>query len=208
MADRLQVLTMIYQADRADRSTTLTVSLATMGAAVTYLVGTIAFYDKLDLLGWAISLLPVPLVCVAAFHAQLVNLAAVRARSILAIEQTLLAATTSPANAPPLEPANIGVTASERATNIHTAPASQRIALVIAYGGVGATYLAYIAFMLVKASHHMSGWVTIPAVLYVVLLVPIGFAWRHSTTSLDFRTTTPRSTQNSQMPAHSMVDRH
>jgi hypothetical protein len=58
-----------------------------MGAAVTYLVGTIAFYDKLDLLGWAICLLPFPLVCIAAFHALLLNLAAVRARSILTHER-------------------------------------------------------------------------------------------------------------------------
>jgi hypothetical protein len=192
VADRLQVLTAIYQSDRADRSNTLTVSLATMGAAVTYLIGTIAFYDKLDLLGWAISLLPIPLLCVAAFHAQLVNLAAIRAGSILTLEHALLTATTTP-DTPTINPDAIGVTASEQATNIHTAHTSIRISLAIAYGGVGSIYLAYIAFMLIKAAHHMTGWITIPALMYIALLVPIGFAWKHSTTNLDLRQTPPQS---------------
>ncbi|MFD4671362.1 hypothetical protein ACFWNN_16625 [Lentzea sp. NPDC058450] len=181
MADRLQVLTAIYQADRADRGSTLTVSLATMGAAVTYLVGTIAFYDKIDLLGWAIALLPFPLLCIAAFHANLLTVAALRARSILALEQELAAA------AGGLDSEKIGVIASERATNVHTAPKAQKFATIIAYGGVGLIYLAYIALMLVKAAKHLNGWVAVPITVYAVLLVPIALAWHRSTTLLDFR---------------------
>jgi hypothetical protein len=183
VADRLQILTSIYQADRADRSTTLTVSLATMGAAVTYLVGTIAFYDKIDLLGWAIALLPFPLVCIAAFHASLLNLAAVRARSILTLERELVSA----AAVPGVDMNTIGVTASELATNVHTAPHAQRFATIIAYGGVGLIYLSYIALMLVKAARHLSYWIAVPIVAYIALLVPIAFAWHKSTTLLDFR---------------------
>lgn len=183
MADRLQILTSIYQADRADRSATLTVSLATMGAAVTYLVGTIAFYDKIDLLGWAIALLPFPLVCIAAFHATLLNLAALRARSILVLERELLSA----APIPGADMSMIGVTASERATNVHTAPRAQKFAVIIAYGGVGIIYLAYIALMLVKAARHLSGWIAVPITAYVLLLIPIALAWHKSTTLLDFR---------------------
>ncbi|SDF36068.1 hypothetical protein SAMN05216553_101258 [Lentzea fradiae] len=182
MSDDLGVLTAIYQSDRTDRSTTLTVSLATMGAAVTYLVGTIAFYDKLDLLGWTICLLPFPLVCVAAFHAVLLNLAAVRARSILTLERVLLDRV--PEGSPP-DRREIGVTASERAGNLHTAHPSQRAAILIAYGGVAATYLGYVVLMLVKAARHMSGWIAVPVVAYVVLLVPVALAWRHSTANFD-----------------------
>ncbi|ANZ41699.1 hypothetical protein BBK82_42880 [Lentzea guizhouensis] len=185
MSDDLGVLTAIYQSDRADRSTTLTVSLATMGAAVTYLVGTIAFYDKLDLLGWAISLLPFPLVCIAAFHAVLLNLAAVRARSILTLERALLDRMTGP-DASSLDRGEIGVTASEKAGNLHTAHPAQRAAILIAYGGVGTIYLGYIGLMLVKAAPHLSGWIAVPAAGYASLLVPVALAWRHSTANFDF----------------------
>lgn len=175
MADRLPALIAVYQSDRSDRVTTLTVSLATMGAAVTYLVGTIAFYDKLDLLGWAISLLPFPLVCIAAFHSQLLNLAAVRARSILTLEREILG---NP---------DVGATATELATNLHTAPTPHRLTTLISYGGVGVIHLTYLVLMLVKAGRHLHGWVAVPAVVYVALLVPIAAAWRHSTLNLDPR---------------------
>jgi hypothetical protein len=191
LSDDLSVLTAIYQSDRADRSTTLTVSLATMGAAVTYLVGTIAFYDKLDLLGWAICLLPFPLVCVAAFHALLLNLAAVRARSILTLERALLDQV-SASGGSSLDRGAIGVTASERAGNLHTAHPSQRAAIAIAYGGVGIIYLGYIGLMLVKAAAHLSGWVAVPAVGYAALLVPVALAWRHSTANFNFEQTDRR----------------
>jgi len=184
----LGVLTAIYQSDRADRSTTLTVSLATMGAAVTYLVGTIAFYDKLDLLGWAICLLPFPLVCIAAFHALLLNLAAVRARSILTLERALLDRVSAP-DGSSLDRGEIGVTASERAGNLHTAHPSQRAALLIAYGGVGIIYLGYIGLMLVKAALHMSGWIAVPIAVYAALLVTVALAWRHSTANFNFAST-------------------
>ncbi|MEV0677772.1 hypothetical protein AB0I60_14730 [Actinosynnema sp. NPDC050436] len=184
MVDRLAVLTAIYQSDRADRAGTFTVSLATMGAAVTYLVGTVAFYDKLDLLGWAIALLPFPLVCIAAFHSQLVALAAVRARSILSLERALLAATATDDG---VDPDHIGVTASERATNVHTAEWWNRVAIVVAYGGVGVVYVAYTALMLVKSAAHLSGWVAVPAVAYAVLLAPLALAWKRGTAGLDFR---------------------
>jgi len=134
--DRLPVFTAIYQSERADRAATQTVSLAVIGVAMTYLVGTIAFYDKLDLLGWAISLLPFPLLCIAAFHSQLLTLAAVRARSILTLERTLLTATGSDDDHP-VDLPHIGVTASEHATNIHTAGTPHRITMLIAYGGLG-----------------------------------------------------------------------
>ncbi|GAA3868645.1 hypothetical protein GCM10022243_37840 [Saccharothrix violaceirubra] len=178
--DRLPALIAVYQSDRADRATTLNVGLATMGVAATYLVGTIAFYDKLDLLGWAIALLPFPLICVAAFHSQLLNLAAVRARSILTLERRLLA------DVPDLDRDRVGTTATERATNVHTAPRPHRVAALIAYGGVSAVHLAYIALMLVKAAQHLHGWVAVPAVVYAALLVPVGAAWRHSARALDF----------------------
>lgn len=177
MTDRLPALIAVYQSDRADRVTTLTVSLATMGAAVTYLVGTIAFYDKLDLLGWAIILLPFPLLCIMAFHSQLLNLAAVRARSILTLERAILGG----------GPPGVGVTATEFATNIHTAPAPHRISTLIAYGGVGLINMTYLVLMLVKAGSHMHGWVAVPAALYAVLLVPIAAAWRLSAINLDPR---------------------
>ncbi|SER92822.1 hypothetical protein [Lentzea albida] len=182
------MLTAIYQADRADRATTLTVSLATIGVTTTYLIGTIAFYDKLDLLGWAISLLPFPLLCTAAFHAQLLNLAAVRARSILTLERALLAATDH-GESHSLDPSRIGATAAEHATNIHTAGTPLRLAMLIAYSGAGIIPLAYTALMLVKAAHHLGGWVAVPAALYLILLVPIVFAWRDSATKLDFNAT-------------------
>ncbi|SFR29857.1 hypothetical protein SAMN04488564_12246 [Lentzea waywayandensis] len=178
MADRLQALIAVYQSDRSDRVTTLTVSLATMGAAVTYLVGMIAFYDKLELLGWAISLLPFPLVCIAAFHSQLLNLAAVRARSILTLEREILG---------DAMPASVGATATELATNIHTAPVPHRLTSLISYGGVALINLTFIVLMLVKAARHLQGWVAVPAVVYAVLLVPIAAAWRHSTRNLDPR---------------------
>ena len=189
MPDRLHVLTTVYQSDRADRATTQTVSLATIGVATTYLIGTIAFYDKLDLLGWAMSLLPFPLLCTAAFHAQLLNLAAVRARSILTLEHALLTAT-DPDQSHPLDPSHIGATAAEHTTNIHTAGTPQRLAMLIAYGGAGIIPLAYTALMLIKAAHHLNGWVAIPATFYLILLIPITFAWRDSTTKLDFQATT------------------
>ncbi|WP_157984447.1 hypothetical protein [Lentzea terrae] len=191
MSDDLSVLTAIYQSDRADRSTTLTVSLATMGAAVTYLVGTIAFYDKLDLLRWAICLLPFPLVCIAAFHALLLNLAAVRARSILTLERALLGHVSEP-DGSSVERGAIGVGASERAGNLHTAHPSQRAAILIAYGGVGIIYLGYIGLMLVKAAAHMSGWVAVPVAGYAALLVPVALAWRHSMANFDFGQTDRR----------------
>lgn len=188
MADRLHTLTAVYQSERADRAATQTVSLAAIGVAMTYLVGTIAFYDKLDLLGWAISLLPFPLLCAAAFHSQLLNLAAVRARSILTLEHILLAAI-GPDNHP-LDPTHVGVTASEVATNIHTARTPHRLSMLIAYGGLGIIHLAYTILMLVKAVRHITGWVAIPAGLYLILLVPIALAWRDSTTRFNFRTAT------------------
>ena len=188
MSDGLSVLTAIYQSDRADRSTTLTVSLATMGAAVTYLVGTIAFYDKLDLLRWAICLLPFPLVCIAAFHALLLNLAAVRARSILTLERALLDRVSVPDGSSPAY-GEIGVSASEQAGNLHTAHPSQRAAILIAYGGVGIVYLGYIGLMLVKAAAHMSGWVAVPVAVYAALLVPVALAWRHSAVNFDLERT-------------------
>ncbi|NUT49912.1 MAG: hypothetical protein HOV94_21770 [Saccharothrix sp.] len=188
MADQLTALIAVYQSDRADRATTLNVSLATMGAAVTYLVGTIAFYDKLDLLGWVIALLPFPLICIAAFHSQLLNLAAARARSILTLEHALLH---QPDTTPHVDTTRVGATAGELATNIHTAATPHRIATLIAYGGVGAIQLAYITLMLVKAAHHIHAWVTIPAVLYATMLIPIAAAWRHSTHNLDLRPATP-----------------
>ncbi|GGS43087.1 hypothetical protein [Streptomyces violaceus] len=182
MSDRLHVLTAIYQSDRSDRSTALTVSLATVAAAVTYLIGTIAFYDKLDLLGWTICLLPSPLFCVAAFQAHLVNLAAVRARSILILERTLLDAVESPGST--LDRDVIGVAASERASNLHTATTSQRAVILLAYGGVGLIYLAYTALLLAKATRHMDAWIAVPAVCYAVLLVFLVLAWRDCVRSL------------------------
>ncbi|MEU0884385.1 hypothetical protein ABZ345_37835 [Lentzea sp. NPDC005914] len=185
MSDDLGVLTAIYQSDRADRSTTLTVSLATMGVAVTYVVGTIAFYDKLDLLGWAICLLPFPLICVAAYQALLLNLAAVRARSMLTLERALFDQLSGP-DASSLDRGEIGVTASERAANLHTAHPSQRAAILIAYGGVGVIDVGYIGLMLVKAAAHLSGWIAVPVGAYAALLVPVALAWRHSTANFDF----------------------
>ncbi|KOV86319.1 hypothetical protein [Nocardia sp. NRRL S-836] len=192
MPDRLHVLTAIYQSDRADRATTLTVSLATIGVATTYLIGTIAFYDKLDLLGWAISLLPFPMLCTAAFHSQLLNLAAVRARSVLTLERALLAAA-GPDQSHPVDPSHVGATAAEHATNIHTAGTPHRLAMLIAYGGAGVIPLAYTVLMLIKAAHHLNGWVAVPAVFYLVLLVPITFAWRDSAAKLDFDAITSAS---------------
>jgi hypothetical protein len=189
MRERLDVLTAIYQSDRADRAANLTVVLATMGVAVTYLVGTIAFYDKLDLLGWTIALLPFPLVCVAAYHSQLIHVTAARARSILTLERALLAAT-QPAPAD-VDARHIGATASERAINVHLASGSQRLTILIAYGGVGAIYLAYLVFMLIKAGHFLGGWVAIAAAAYLVLLAPIGLAWYRSTRLLNFPPVTP-----------------
>jgi hypothetical protein len=179
----VQVLGILYQSERADRSATLTVSLATMGAAVTYLIGTIAFSDKLHLLGWAIALLPFPLICIAAFHSLLLTMAAVRARSILQLEAALLGHVA----AAPIDRARIGVTASEHRTNVHTAPTAHRAAVLIAYGGVGASYLAYTVWMLWQAAEHLSWWVTVPATAYAALLVPIGLSWRQSVSSLDLR---------------------
>ncbi|WP_157619952.1 hypothetical protein [Saccharothrix sp. NRRL B-16348] len=183
-------MTALYQSDRADRATTLTVSLATMGAAVTYVVGTVAFYDKLDLLGWAIALLPFPMICIAAFHSLLVNLTGIRARSILHLEQALLdnVETDTPrAPATSLDRTRIGVTATEVGTNLHTAPMPQRITILIAYGGVGVVYLGYITLMLWRSARHLSGWVTVPAVLYAALLFPIALSWRYSVMALDLR---------------------
>lgn len=190
MADRLHTLTAVYQSERADRAATQTVSLAAIGVAMTYIVGTIAFYDKLDLLGWAISLLPFPLLCTAAFHSQLLNLAAVRARSILTLERALLAATEHDHDHP-LDPTRIGVTASEYATNIHTARASHRLAILIAYGGMGLIHLGYTVLMLVKAARHLAGWIAIPSGVYLILLIPIALAWRDSTRRLDFHPVAP-----------------
>ncbi|WP_406690505.1 hypothetical protein REH65_32190 [Saccharopolyspora sp. ID03-671] len=181
MSERLQVLSVVYQAERTDRATTLTVSLATIGAAVTYLVGTIAFYDKLDLLGWAISLLPLPMICVAAFQSQLLNLAAVRARSIRSLEDALL---TQADGLDDLDREHIGVAASERTANVHTAALANKLTLIIAYGGVALAYLTFIVLMLVRATRHISGWVAIPAVTYALLLAPIGFAVRHAVRNL------------------------
>jgi hypothetical protein len=182
LSDHLQVLSTIYQADRADRATAFNVSLATMAAAVTYLVGTVAFYDKLNMLGWAVSLLPFPLICVAAFHSMLVNLAAVRARSILHLERHLLGSIDTS-----LEHAVVGATAAESRSNIHTAPVYLRVAILIAYGGVGVIYVGYAVLMLWKAARHLSGWTAVPAVVYAALLVLIGIAWKESLTGLDFR---------------------
>lgn len=184
MSDRLHVLTAIYQSDRSDRSTALTVSLATMAAAVTYLIGIIAFYDKLDLMGWAISLLPSPLFCVAAFQAHLLNLAAVRARSILKLEKILLDAVEPVGST--LDRDTIGVTASERATNLHTAPAPQRAVIVLSYGGVCLIYPTCTALLLAKASYHMGPWIAVPSVCYAVMLVLLVVAWRDCINGLDF----------------------
>lgn len=189
MPDRLHVLTTIYQSERADRATTQTVSLATIAVATTYLIGTIAFYDKLDLLGWAMSLLPFPLLCTVAFHSQLLNLAAVRARSILTLEHALLT-TTNPDQSHPLDPSHIGATATELATNIHTAGTPHRLAMLIAYGGTGIIPLAYTTLILTKAAHHLSGWIAVPAAFYIILLIPITFAWRDSTTNFNLHVTT------------------
>ena len=189
MADRLHVLTVLYQSERADRSTTLTVSLATMGAAVTYLIGTIAFFDKLDLLGWGIALLPFPLVCVAAFHSMLINVAAVRARSILHLERALLdSLDASGPDHQAIDRGVVGVTASEHRTNLHTAPRAQRGAILIAYGGVGVIYVGYLVLMLWRAAHHLSGWIAVPAVGYAALLLVIGISWRAGAVNMDFRT--------------------
>ncbi|MCT7351085.1 hypothetical protein N4P33_02680 [Streptomyces sp. 15-116A] len=189
MSDRLHVLTAIYQSDRADRSTALTVSLATIAAAVTYLIGTIAFYDKLDVLEWSISLLPSPLFCVAAFQAHLLNLAAVRARSMLTLERVLLDAV-EPAGPTSVDCETIGVTASERVTNLHTATAPQRAAILISYGGVALIYLAYTALMLVKAAHHMKAWTAVPAVAYTAVVVVLVLVWRECVRNLDFHRST------------------
>lgn len=199
MFDSQQVLTAIYQSERADRSTAFTVSLATMGAAVTYLAGTIAFYDKLDTLGWIIALLPIPMICIAAFHSLLINLAAVRARSIITLENTLLHGIPDPN----IDLTHIGVTASERATNIHTAATAQRVALIIAYGGVGIVYLAYVILTLVKATSHIHWWTMIPAITYSGLLVPIAASWRHGTTSLKIQPSPHPNTIVDQNPAQS-----
>ncbi|GGY14599.1 hypothetical protein [Streptomyces djakartensis] len=184
MSDRLHVLTAIYQSDRSDRSTALTVSLATMAAAVTYLIGIIAFYDKLDLLGWTVSLLPLPLFSVAAFQAHLLNLAAVRARSILTLEKALLDAVEPVGST--LDRDTIGVTASERASNLHTAPAPQRAVILLSYGGVCLIYPACTALLLAKAADHMAAWIAVPSVCYAVMLVFVVAAWRDCIRSLDF----------------------
>ncbi len=186
MSDRLHVLTAVYQSDRADRSSALTVSLATLGAGVAYLIGTIAFYDKLGLLDWSISLLPFPLICVAAFQVQLVNLAAVRARSMIVLERALLDAV-EPVAGSPLDRTAIGVTASERAANLHTAVPAMKAAVLIAYGGVGIVFVAYTGLMLVKAAPYLDVWIVAPTICYVALLVPIALAWRASITALDLR---------------------
>lgn len=188
--ERVHVLTTLYQSDRSDRASTLNVSLATMGAAVTYLIGTIAFYDKLDTLGWTIALLPLPLVCVAAFHSLLVNVAGIRARSILHLEAALLdAVETRPAGERhiAIDRTLVGVTASEAKTNIHTAPTVVRVTTMIAYGGIGIIYLGYIVLMLWRAARHVGGWVAIPAAGYLALLVPTALSWRQSMSNLDVR---------------------
>lgn len=186
MSDPLPALATLYGAERADRSSTLNVSLATMGAAVTYLIGTIAFYDKLDIFGWAIALLPFPMVCVAAFHSLLMNTTAIRARSILQLERALIDSihTGLPAT---LVRSEIGVTASELDGNLHTAPAQRRLTILIAYGGVGAIYLAYVALMLWRAGEHIGGWVAVPTFLYIAALGPIALSWRDSVRKLDLR---------------------
>ncbi|PSL51374.1 hypothetical protein B0I31_1213 [Saccharothrix carnea] len=187
MSDRIHVLTAIYQSDRADRATNFTISLATMGAAVTYLIGTVAFYDKLDLLHWAIALLPLPLLCIAAFHALLLNLAAIRAHSILILEEALLT-TTRTTDTHDVDHTHIGTSATERATNIHTAPRVVTVATLIAYGGIGLIYPLYTGLMLVKATRHLHTWIILPSTVYLALLAAITLMWRRSINNLKIST--------------------
>ncbi|GAB2835473.1 hypothetical protein GCM10027200_38970 [Lentzea nigeriaca] len=70
---------------------------------------------------------------------------------------------------------------------MHTAPKAQRLAIIIAYGGVGVINLAFITLMLVRAARHLSFWTAVPIAAYAALLIPIGLAWRTSTARLDFR---------------------
>ncbi|HWO59917.1 MAG TPA: hypothetical protein VNO31_07785, partial [Umezawaea sp.] len=52
---------------------------------------------------------------------------------------------------------------------------------------LGIIHLAYTALMLIKAARHITGWVALPATLYLIVLIPIALAWRDSITKLNFR---------------------
>ena len=44
--------------------------------------------------------------------------------------------------------------------------------------------------MLAKAAPHLGGWVAVPAAFYLILLIPITFAWRDSAAKLNFHAIT------------------
>lgn len=158
----------IYGAERADSASILNTSLSLVAAGVAYLIGTIAFWDKFDLLGGWIVLLPFPLACVSAFHSVLLALAAVRTTSVLLLEELLKEAARISKR---IDCDAIGAMAGERVMNMQRAHSWYlKASSVLAYGGVGAIILGYTTIVLMRSAGYIGAWVIAPTIGYMAFV--------------------------------------
>jgi hypothetical protein len=192
-SDRLTALAALYQGEKTDASYVFNTAMAMMGLAVAYLIGAIPFVQSLSRgpSGWLfVSLLPVPLWLVVAFHSLMTLNAMSHGVSVKIIEDALFdAGGLGKSTENPLGVSRnlVGSAAGDRIMDVTQSSAAHRICSYLVYGGVvllvlGFTFYAVYAANLVLKIGYLT-WsrylmLAIAAGVYLALLTVVGWSWK------------------------------
>lgn len=177
--DKVAALAAIYAGTRADNSSIMNVSLALLGAGVTYIAATLAFADNFGTaINWlVVAVLPCPLWIVAAFHSLIVSVTMVNAVTAQYVEARLMKF----AQVPEGKRKYIGYPRAEKIMNINKSRWSHKVMVITTYGGAAMLVVGYTVYMmgLYWSNAASLPWTLLFLVVYVLAMVSVIFSWIH-----------------------------
>ena len=179
--ERAAALVALYQAERSECSSVPTVALALVGAGAAYIVGTIAFIGSFHTLGWiAVSLLPLPLWLVSAYHSLLIGKAGVHEQSALLLEDILA----THAGITHSDRRSIGIRAGSTVMNWRRASLAHKLANIITYTGMILIIFGYNAYLIISIIRESNNWIWPIIGIYAILAFSVTWSWVTSVRSV------------------------